>query len=65
MSKMAQDATINNKVCVGFLEVNLKYTKSSLQNTITWIKQCVKGQHEWKGPYIIAGLFAKITLVKT
>jgi len=37
MSKVAQYVTNDNNVYVGFLEVSLKKTQSSLQKTIIWI----------------------------
>jgi hypothetical protein len=38
MSKVAQYAIDDTKVCARFSEVSLKGAQASLQKTITWIK---------------------------
>ncbi len=44
MSKATQYATIDINICVGFLEVNLKDTQSSLQKIIMWTKNFKMGK---------------------
>jgi hypothetical protein len=48
MSKVAQYATDDVKMCVKFLEVSLKEVQSSLQKTITWTKKSKKRKAQWK-----------------
>lgn len=55
MSKVAQYATDDIKMCVKFLEVNLKEIQSSLQKIITWTKKSKKGKAQWKESCIVIG----------
>jgi hypothetical protein len=45
MSKTAQYATTEDKVCMEMKEVSFKDTQASLQKTITWTKNYV-GTHK-------------------
>jgi hypothetical protein len=56
MSKAAQYATTEDKVCMKMKEVSLKDTQAALQKTITWTKKSTKGKHEWDAACIEAGL---------
>jgi hypothetical protein len=67
MSKTTQNAIDNIKRCVRFLKVSLKEAQSSLEETITWIKNYMMGRLELKESCTIVWLLAKMlrTLVKT
>ncbi len=67
MSKVAQFAINETKVCVGMMEVNLKWAQTTLQKTIIWTKNSTKGMHEWKDVCHLIGFPTRIfkTLVKT
>lgn len=56
MSKAAQYATTEDKVCMKMKEVSLKDAQAALQKTITWTKKSTKGKHEWDAACIEAGL---------
>jgi hypothetical protein len=56
ISKVAQYATDDTKICAWFLEVSLKEIQSSSQKTITWTKKYRKGEAKWKESCIIVGL---------
>jgi hypothetical protein len=66
-NKQCQYAYNDTNVCVGFWEVNLKATHSTLHKTITWIKKFGKGHNEWQKACIDAGISHQKmkTLVKT
>jgi len=60
MSKVAQYATNDTKMCVKFLEVSLKEVQSSLQKTITLTKKSKKGKAQWKESCIVLRLPIKM-----
>ncbi len=55
-SKPCQYACNDATICLGFREVNLKATQSTLQKIIMWIKKFGKGQSEWKRACVDASL---------
>jgi hypothetical protein len=55
-SKACQYACNDATICLGFWEVNLKATQSTLQKIIMWIKNFGKGRSEWKRACVDASL---------
>jgi hypothetical protein len=67
VSKTTQNAIDNIKRCERFLKVSLKEAQSSLEETITWIKNYKMGRLKLKESCTIVWLFVKMlrTLMKT
>jgi hypothetical protein len=58
---------INENVCINFKYVSIKFTKTYMQNCITWPKKFENCSEEWDKAYVESGLHPRKlnTLVKT